>query len=57
MLKHLAPELETAFILTSEKYYFVSSSGIRELAAFGASVDGLVPECVVRAIEERRRKK
>lgn len=57
MLKHLAPELETAFILTGQEYYFVSSSGVRELASFGGKVDGLVPECVLKALEERKANK
>ena len=53
MIAHLAPDVETVFLLTNPKYVFVSSSGIRELSAFGASVHGLVPECVERAITSR----
>lgn len=53
MLKHIAPDIETVFLLTSQKYAFVSSSGIRELAAFQGNVKGLVPECVERAIQQR----
>ncbi len=50
MLKYIAPDIETVFILTGQEYYFVSSSGIRELAAFGGSIHGLVPDCVEEAI-------
>ena len=53
MLKHIAPDIETIFILTNQEYYFVSSSGIRELAEFEGSVRGLVPECVEKAVQER----
>lgn len=53
MIAHLAPDVETVFLLTSPRYSFVSSSGIRELAAFGASVHGLVPDCVERAVVYR----
>jgi pantetheine-phosphate adenylyltransferase len=31
---------------------FVSSSGVKEIAAFGGSVDGLVPEAVARRFRE-----
>jgi len=35
--------IETVFILTSEKYAYASSSLIRQIAAFGGSMDTLVP--------------
>lgn len=53
MLKHIAPDLETVFILTGQEYYFVSSSGIRELATFHGDIHGLVPECVEEAVKRR----
>ena len=55
MLKHLAPELETVFILTGQEYYFVSSSGVRELVSFDGDISGLVPSCVEKAIAERNK--
>ena len=56
MLKHIAPEIETVFILTGQEYYFVSSSGIRELALFGGDIHGLVPECVEKAVIRKMKK-
>ena len=53
MIKHLAPETETIFLLTSPIFMFLSSSGIRELAKFKGDVKGLVPECVEKAIFEK----
>ena len=53
MLKHIAPDIETVFILTGQEYYFVSSSGIRELAVFGGNIHGLVPDCVEAAIARK----
>ena len=53
MIKHLAPETDTIFLLTAPEYLFVSSSGIRELAKFKGSVKGLVPNCVEKAILEK----
>ena len=51
MNRHLAPEIDTVFLLTRPDYSFVSSSGIRELCHFHGSVHGLVPICVEQAIE------
>lgn len=51
LIKKIDNKLETVFIVTNAKYSFVSSSGVRELAAFGGQVKDLVPEC----IEERIR--
>jgi pantetheine-phosphate adenylyltransferase len=46
--KHLAPEIETLYLAASGRYMFVSSSGVREIASFGGSIEDLVPPCVVR---------
>jgi pantetheine-phosphate adenylyltransferase len=51
--KRLAPEIETVYLMSSSRYSFVSSSGVREIAEFGGSVAGLVPEPVVRAFTDR----
>ena len=53
MIKHLAPEVETIFIMTGQEYSYVSSSAIRELAAFQGKVSDLVPACVERAVREK----
>ena len=50
MIKHLAPDTDTIFLLTTPEFMFVSSSGIRELAKFKGNVKGLVPDCVENAI-------
>ena len=53
MLKYIAPDIETVFLLTDPRYSFVSSSGVREIANFHGRVTGLVPECVELAINRR----
>ncbi len=53
MNRQLAPELETFFIVTDPKYSYVSSSGIREVFHFGGTVEGLVPECAFKKLQER----
>ncbi len=48
----LAPDIETLYVMASPQYSFVSSSGVKEIAAFGGKVDGLVPEPVARRFKE-----
>ena len=45
---HLAPDLESVFVMASPEYGYLSSSIVRELALLNASVEGLVPACVAR---------
>jgi pantetheine-phosphate adenylyltransferase len=51
--KRLAEDIETVYLMSSSKYSFISSSGVREIAEFGGSVSDLVPEAVVRAFTAR----
>jgi pantetheine-phosphate adenylyltransferase len=48
----LAPEIETVYVMASPQVSFVSSSGVKEIAAFGGSVDELVPPTVARRMKE-----
>jgi pantetheine-phosphate adenylyltransferase len=48
----LAPDVETVYVMASPQYSFVSSSGVKEIAAFGGKVDELVPEAVARRFAE-----
>jgi len=52
MNRRLAPEIETVFLSTGSEYYYVSSSLIKEVAALGGDISGLVPECVVSALHK-----
>jgi pantetheine-phosphate adenylyltransferase len=51
--RHLAPEIETVYVMASPQVSFVSSSGVKEIAAFGGKVDELVPESVARRLAEK----
>lgn len=53
LMKKIDPDIETVFMMTNSDYSFVSSSGIKELARFGGSIKGLVPECIERAVVQR----
>jgi pantetheine-phosphate adenylyltransferase len=48
----LAPEVETVYVMASPQVSFVSSSGVKEIAAFGGNVEELVPQSVARRFRE-----
>ena len=47
--------VDTYFLLTDEKYGYISSSLTKEVAKFGGDVTGLVPETVREAMAEKYR--
>ena len=51
--KKINPELETFFLAASEKYMYLSSSAVKEMAAFGADLAEFAPRELIDAIEER----
>lgn len=55
MNKHLAPDVEIVFFMTSQQYLYVSSSRLKELVRFGASIDDFVPRVVADALERKLR--
>ncbi len=48
----LAPEIETVYVMASPQVSFVSSSGVKEIAAFGGTVAELVPKAVAKRLKE-----
>ncbi|WP_448516591.1 pantetheine-phosphate adenylyltransferase [Pseudothermotoga sp.] len=50
--KHLWHELETVFLMTDEKYSFLSSGLVREVASMGGDVSNWVPPNVLRTLKE-----
>ena len=55
MNRHLAPEVETMFLMTSEDSFYVSSSLVKEVALMGGDVSRMVPPAVVAALERKRK--
>jgi pantetheine-phosphate adenylyltransferase len=53
MNRHLSPSIEAVFLMTSLEYAYLSSSLIKEVAAQGAALDGLVPDNVAAALRAR----
>ncbi len=50
--RHLAPEIETVYVMASPQVSFVSSSGVKEIASFGGNVQELVPKAVAARLKE-----
>jgi pantetheine-phosphate adenylyltransferase len=48
----LAPDIETVYVMASPQVSFVSSSGVKEIAAFGGNVEELVPKPVALRLKE-----
>jgi len=56
MNRNLADEIETVFMMTGAEYSYLSSSIVKEIAALGGSIKGLVPDSVARRLGEKLRK-
>lgn len=55
LMKKIDPEMETIFMMTNTKYSFLSSTGVKELAAFGGDISDLVPKSVQSKLIKRLR--
>ena len=53
MNRKLEPTLETVFMMPADKYSYVSSRLVREVAQAGGPVKGLVPEVVEQKLKEK----
>src|SRR5438445_12572832 len=51
----LAPDVETAYVMSTPSGSFVSSSGVNEIAAFCGQLDERYPEAVARRLQELSR--
>ena len=53
--RKLAPEIDTVFFMTALEHSYLSSSLVKEIAAFGGDVTQMVPPAVVRRLNARGR--
>jgi pantetheine-phosphate adenylyltransferase len=53
--RKLAPEIDTIFFMTAQEHGFVSSSMVREIAAFGGDVSEMIPAPARAALVEALR--
>jgi len=51
--RKIEPTLETVFMMPADKYSYVSSRLVREVAQAGGPVKGLVPEIVEQKLKEK----
>jgi pantetheine-phosphate adenylyltransferase len=54
MNRRLNPEIETVMLVASEENSYISSSLIKEVFNLGGSIEGLVPDLVIKRMKERK---
>ncbi|HEP1492872.1 TPA: pantetheine-phosphate adenylyltransferase [Streptococcus pyogenes] len=52
----LAPDIETVYLISRNKWQALSSSRVRELIHFQSSLEGLVPQSVIAQVEKMNEK-
>jgi pantetheine-phosphate adenylyltransferase len=53
MNRHLNPQVETVLLISSEDNTYISSSLIKEVFSLGGSIDGLVPDIVIKQMKKK----
>ncbi len=51
--RHMAPDIETLFMMTKESYSFLSSSAVREVAMLGGDTSEFVPNFVQKELKKK----
>lgn len=51
--RRLAEKIETVFLMPSEKYFFISSTLLKEVAAIGADISSFVPSFVAQKLRAK----
>jgi pantetheine-phosphate adenylyltransferase len=57
MNRKLKPSIETMIVFTKPEYSFVASTMVKEVAAHGGDLRGLVPDNVIDALKTRMQRK
>lgn len=52
---HLAPEIETVFLMAADKWQFVSSSFIKEIHTLDGAVEDFVSENTLKALDAQKK--
>ena len=55
--RKLGKKVETVFLMSTEKYSYLSSRIVKEVASYGGSISGMVPEVVIKALKKKFAKK
>jgi len=51
--RKLAEDITTVFLMPNEKFTYLNSTLVREIAAFGGNVSPFVPKCVLKNLKEK----
>ncbi len=51
--RQIAPEIDTVCLMASQQYSFLSSSLIKEIAMLGGPLNGMVPDHVIIALNQK----
>lgn len=51
--RKLAPDIDTMFLFTSLQYSYLSSTTVKEVAAFGGDISEFVPDFIEQAMKEK----
>jgi len=54
--KTMNPNLDTVFLTSNEKYTYISSSVVKEIARYGSDLSKLVPREIIQDVVERSKK-
>ena len=55
--KKMNPNLDTLFLTSSEKYTFLSSTVVKEMAAYGADLADFVPREIIQDVIEKTKQR
>ena len=55
MNRHLAPDIESVYLMPSEQYSFISSSLVKEVARLGGDIEKYVHPVVYHALQESQK--
>lgn len=53
MNRHMAPDIESLFLMPAENYTYISSSFVREIAFLGGDVSQFVPPVIANALKRK----
>jgi pantetheine-phosphate adenylyltransferase len=53
MNRKLEEMAETVFLMTGEKYYYISSSLVKDVYQHGGEIKDFVPELILKKLKER----
>lgn len=53
--RKLQPDINTIFLMPNEKYTYLNSSLVRELASYDANIKEFIPEYVLKKLKEKRK--